>query len=134
MRLLRLRIKNLNSFRSETELDFERKPLNGTSLIAITGPTGAGKTTLLDALCVALYNKTPRLLGGKRNKNPGNLLSQGKTEGFAEALFEAKGNRYLAEWRIKRNSKGELKPEVKLIEANTENVITDRLSSRGRIS
>ena len=131
MRLLRLRIKNLNSFRSETELDFERKPLNGTSLIAITGPTGAGKTTLLDALCVALYNKTPRLLGGKRNKNPGNLLSQGKTEGFAEALFEAKGNRYLAEWRIKRNSKGELKPEVKLIEANTENVITDRLSSRG---
>ena len=130
MKLLRLRIKNLNSFRREIELDFERKPLNGTSLIAITGPTGAGKTTLLDALCVALYNKTPRL-SGVGNQNPGNLLSQGKTEGFAEALFEAKGNRYLAEWRIKRNSKGELKPEVKLTEANTENLITNRLSSRG---
>ena len=130
MRLLRLRIKNLNSFRSETELDFERKPLNGTSLIAITGPTGAGKTTLLDALCVSLYNKTPRL-SGVGNQNPVNLLSQGKTEGFAEALFEAKGNRYLAEWRVKRNSKGELKAEVKLTEANTENLITNRLSSRG---
>ena len=131
MKLLRLRIKNLNSFRSEIELDFENKPLNGSSLIAITGPTGAGKTTLLDAVCVALYNKTPRLLGGKLNKNPGNLLSQGKTEGFAEALFEAEGKRYLAEWRIKRNSKGELKAEAKLIEPDTGIVITDRLSSRG---
>lgn len=131
MKLLRLRIKNLNSFRSEIELNFENKPLNGTSLIAITGPTGAGKTTLLDAVCVALYNKTPRLLGGKPNKNPGNLLSQGKTEGFAEALFEAERKRYLAEWRIHRNLKGELKQEVKLIEPDTGNVISDRLSSRG---
>ena len=130
MKLLRLRIKNLNSFRSEIEFDFESKPLNGTSLIAITGPTGAGKTTLLDALCVALYNKTPRL-SGVGNQNPGNLLSQGKTEGFAEALFEAEGNRYLAEWRIKRNPRGEFKPEAKLINATADDLITDRLSSRG---
>ena len=131
MKLLKLRIMNLNSFRSETELDFESKPLNGTSLIAITGPTGAGKTTLLDALCVGLYNKTPRL-SGVGNQNPGNLLSQGKTEGFAEVLFEAEGNRYLAEWRIKRNPRGEFKPEVKLINANAGDLITDRLSSRGK--
>ena len=131
MKLLKLRIMNLNSFRSEIELDFESKPLNGTSLIAITGPTGAGKTTLLDALCVALYNKTPRL-SGKGNKNPGNLLSQGKIDGHAEVLFEAAGNRYLAEWRVKRSSKGVLKPaEVTLYDENTGDLISDRLSSRG---
>ena len=85
---------------------------------------------MLDALCVALYNKTPRL-SGVGNQNPGNLLSQGKTEGFAEALFEAEGNRYLAEWRIKRNPRGEFKPEAKLINATADDLITDRLSSRG---
>ena len=130
MKLLRLRIKNLNSFRTEIELDFESAPLCDSSLIAITGPTGAGKTTLLDALCVALYNKTPRL-SGVGNQNPGNLLSQGKTEGFAEVLFEAKGRRYVVEWRIKRGSQGALKSEVKLVDGESGDLITDRLSSRG---
>jgi len=131
MKLLKLRIKNLNSFRGEIELDFENPPLNNTLLMAITGPTGAGKTTLLDALCVALYNKTPRL-SGVGNQNPGNLLSQVKTEGFAEVLFEAQGNRYMGEWHIKRSLKGELKPEVKLFDADAGVLITDRLSSRGK--
>ena len=114
MKLLKIRLKNLNSFRQEVELDFEKPPMSETSLLAITGPTGSGKTTLLDALCVALYNKTPRL-SGRGNQNPGNLLSQGKTEGFAEVLFQADGTRYLAEWYVKRSRKGALRHEVKLI-------------------
>ena len=63
MKLCKLKLKNLNSFRGEFELDFESPPLDEASLVAITGPTGAGKTTLLDAICVALYGKTPRLAG-----------------------------------------------------------------------
>jgi len=30
-------------------------------VFAIVGPTGAGKSTLLDAMCVALFDRTPRL-------------------------------------------------------------------------
>ncbi|MCH8289945.1 AAA family ATPase [Candidatus Poribacteria bacterium] len=131
MQLLKLCLKNLNSFRQEVEIDFESSPLNDASLLAITGPTGSGKTTLLDALCVGLYGKTPRL-SSTGNQNPGNLLSQGKTEGFAEVLFAANGTRYLSEWRVKRNRRGELKPEGKLINTDTHELITDRLSSRGK--
>ena len=131
MKLLKLRLKNLNSFRQEVELDFDSPPMNETSLLAITGPTGSGKTTLFDALCVALYNKTPRL-SGIGNQNPGNLLSQGKTEGFAEVCFEADGTRYLTEWYVRRNRRGEIKQEAKLINAQTGALITDRLSSRSK--
>ena len=131
MQLLKLCLKNLNSFRQEVEIDFENSPLNDASLLAITGATGSGKTTLLDALCVGLYGKTPRL-SSTGNQNPGNLLSQGKTEGFAEVLFEANGIRYLAEWRVKRNRRGELKPEGQLRNTDADELITDRLSSRGK--
>ena len=43
MKLCKLKLKNLNSFRGEIELDFEKSPLEEASLVAITGPTGAGK-------------------------------------------------------------------------------------------
>jgi len=129
MKLLKIRLKNLNSFKSEVDLNFEGNPLNDASLLAITGPTGSGKTTLLDALCVALYNKTPRL-GGKGSRSAVNLLRQGANEGFSEVLFEANGNRYLSEWTVKRNKKGNLAPSAKLIYADTEKLITGRLTPR----
>ena len=71
MKICKLKLKNLNSFRESVEIDFENPPLDDASLVAITGPTGAGKTTLLDAICVALYGKTPRLSGtGSQNPEP----------------------------------------------------------------
>ena len=69
MKLCKLKLKNINSFRDEVPLDFEDSPLDDASLVAITGPTGAGKTTLLDAICVALYGKTPRLTGSGTQKS-----------------------------------------------------------------
>ena len=102
MKLCKLKLKNLNSFREEIDLDFEKPPLGDASLVAITGPTGAGKTTLLDAICVALYGKTPRL-SGTTNQHPRHLISHGETEGFAEVYFEANNTRYHATWSIRRN-------------------------------
>ncbi|MEI8326995.1 MAG: AAA family ATPase, partial [Betaproteobacteria bacterium] len=61
MRILAIRGKNLASLSSEFEIDFMSEPLCSAGLFAITGPTGAGKSTLLDALCLALYERTPRL-------------------------------------------------------------------------
>ena len=59
MRILAIRGKNLASLAGEFAIDFQAEPLGSAGLFAITGPTGAGKSTLLDALCLALYEKTP---------------------------------------------------------------------------
>ena len=127
MKLCKLKLKNLNSFRGETELDFEESPLDEASLVAITGPTGAGKTTLLDAICVALYGKTPRLTG-IGSQNPGHLLSHGETDCHAEVHFVANGVRYLAEWSLRHNRS----PRGRLLSAENGELITDRLSSQGK--
>ena len=60
MKVLAIRGRNLASL-GEFNVDFTQEPLASAGLFAITGATGAGKSTLLDALCLALYNKTPRL-------------------------------------------------------------------------
>ena len=61
MKIVRLKLQNLASLAGEQEIDFEVDPLQHAGLIAITGATGAGKSTLLDAMCLALFNKIPRL-------------------------------------------------------------------------
>lgn len=61
MKILSLRLKNLNSLKGEWKIDFTAEPFASNGLFAITGATGAGKTTLLDAICLALYHETPRL-------------------------------------------------------------------------
>ena len=127
MKICKLKLKNLNSFREEIELDFEARPLNDASLVAITGPTGSGKTTLLDAICVALYGRTPRL-SGTGSQNPNHLISHGEKEGFAEVLFMANSTRYLATWSIRQNGA----PKVQLFYADDGKLISDKLSTRGK--
>lgn len=127
MKLCKLKLRNLNSFRGEFELDFEKSPLDEASLVAITGPTGAGKTTLLDAICVALYGKTPRL-AGTGTQNPIHLLSHSETDCHAEVHFVGHGVRYMAEWSLRRNRS----PKGRLVFAENGALITDRLSSHGR--
>ncbi|MCK4928479.1 MAG: AAA family ATPase [Methanosarcinales archaeon] len=130
MKLLSLRLRNINSFRTDIHLDFTQEPLCSTSLFAITGPTGSGKTTLLDAITVALYNQTPRL-NGNGTSHPSNLLSQGADEGAAEVVFKVGGLEYLAHWRAKRNRKGDIKTEVELLNAVTGELITNRKKGKG---
>ena len=127
MKLCKLKLKNLNSFRRAIELDFEKSPLDDASLVAITGPTGAGKTTLLDAICVALYGKTPRL-SKTGSQHPRHLISHGETEGFAEVHFEANGTRYIAVWSMKRGSTA----EVRLSNAENGTLISAKLSGQGK--
>lgn len=127
MKLCKLKLKNLNSFRDEVELDFENPPLDDASLVAITGPTGAGKTTLLDAICVALYGKTPRL-NSTGSQHPSHLISHGEKEGFAELHFVANGTRYISEWSAKRNAS----PKGQLLNADSGELISDKLFAKGK--
>lgn len=60
MKLQKLIIENIASIEKAC-IDFEYGPLGEDSIFLICGPTGAGKSTLLDAVCLALYNTTPRL-------------------------------------------------------------------------
>ncbi len=119
MRILAIRGKNLASLAGEFCIELEDGPLGQSGLFAITGPTGAGKSTLLDALCVALYDKTPRLdarsngvLIGRPDDDDDlrvqandvrSLLRRGTATGFAEVDFVGRdGLRYRSRWEVRR--------------------------------
>ena len=67
MKIVAIRGKNLASLEGEFVIDFTVEPLCSAGIFAITGSTGAGKSTLLDALCLALFDCTPRMNKAKEN-------------------------------------------------------------------
>ena len=99
MKILRIKLTNLNSLRGEHVVNFEAAPLAGAGLFAITGPTGAGKSTLLDAVTLALYGRAARYAD---NSNPEDMMSRHCGECQAEVEFEVALGRYRAEWQLHR--------------------------------
>ena len=61
MKILHIRFANLNSLAGAWAIDLTGPEYLADGIFAITGPTGAGKSTILDAVCLALYGRTPRL-------------------------------------------------------------------------
>lgn len=130
MKILGIRIKNLASLEGVTEIDFTQEPLSSAGIFAITGPTGAGKSTILDALCLALYGKTPRYKQGQEagieikdvhgtTINQGDqrgILRDGAGEGFAEVDFVGTDTQtYTATWKVRRardKAEGSLQPDT----------------------
>lgn len=118
MRILAVRGKNLASLSGHFEVRFDKPPLEHAGLIAITGPTGAGKTTLLDAMCLALFDRTPRFANrggvvigapsedpsaGLRTTDVRGILRHGAVEGWAEVEFlGVDDHRWRARWEVRR--------------------------------
>ncbi len=129
MKILTLRLKNLNSLKGEWRIDFTASPFADNGLFAITGPTGAGKTTLLDAICLALYHETPRL--GTITNSSNEIMSRGTSDCLAEVEFEVKGQRYRAFWSMHRAGNridGLLQPAtVELADVKTGKVLANQI-------
>lgn len=124
MKFLRLEILNLASLDNPDGevIDFTGGPLGRSDIFCIVGATGSGKSTILDAICLALYNMTPRFtrranerksdftkIGKEKDSSPisvrdtRNILTRGKSEGYSKLTFVTNdGKTYRAEWHVKK--------------------------------
>lgn len=140
MKILAIRLKNLASLEGEVEIDFEKEPLKSAGLYAISGPTGSGKSTILDALCLALYDATPRFRATSESvflqdvkdrkinqSDVRNILRRGTSDGYAEVDFIGSNKSYYrSRWSVRRaygKADGALQPQeitAKNLTTNTD--------------
>ncbi len=111
MKILHIRLQNLNSLTGTWHIDFTDPAYTENNLFAITGPTGAGKSTILDAICLALYGQTPRL--ARISKTSNEIMSRHTGCCFAEVEFKTVQGSYRCHWsqhRSRQKAHGELQP------------------------
>lgn len=126
MRILSVRLKNLNSLSGEWSLDFTDPAYAAGGIFAITGPTGAGKSTILDAICLALYGRTPRL--GKISKGANEIMSRRSGECQAEVCFVSQKGQFRCTWsqhRARKQARGELQmPKHEIADAVSGKILS----------
>ena len=129
MRILQVRFRNLNSLVGEWDIDLTHPAFASDGIFAITGPTGSGKTTILDAICLALYGRTPRL--NRVTKSGNEIMSRQTGECFAEVTFETQAGRFRCHWRQHRARKkpdGELQaPKHEIANADSGEIFESRI-------
>lgn len=138
MKILAIRGKNLASLEGEFIIDFTVEPLCSAGIFAITGSTGAGKSTLLDALCLALFDCTPRMNKAKENNvsvmdvadkgiaqnDSRSILRRGTAEGYSEVDFLAlTGESFRSRWMVRR-SRGKVDGSLQKVEMTLINLTT----------
>lgn len=136
MKIVAIRGKNLASLEGEFEIDFTREPLKSSGIFAITGHTGSGKSTLLDALCLALFDCTPRMNKAKESNvnvpdvqdrsisqnDSRSVLRRGTADGYAEVDFIAlTGETFRSKWIVRR-SRGKVEGSLQKVEMMLHNL------------
>ena len=119
MKVLAIRGHNLASLPT-LDLSLSTGPLAHAGTFAITGPTGAGKSTIFDALCLALFGRTPRYSGSGhlygvstleeeekiKSGDPRGIMRRGTGEAWAEAeITDRAGRAFRAKWHVWRAGK-----------------------------
>ncbi|MCL2305914.1 MAG: AAA family ATPase [Planctomycetaceae bacterium] len=100
MQIESIQFENLNSLVGCWKIDFLDPAYLSEGIFAILGPTGSGKSTILDAICLALYGRTPRLENISKAENE--VMSRGTGNCFAEIVFRTNEGRFRAHWSQKR--------------------------------
>ncbi|WP_136797959.1 SbcC/MukB-like Walker B domain-containing protein [Desulfosediminicola ganghwensis] len=128
MKILQIRFCNLNSLAGNWSIDLTAGEYSSNGIFAITGPTGAGKTTILDAICLALYGKTPRL--ERVNKTSNEIMTRQTGECWAEVEFSTARGKFRCHWaqhRSRKSADGELQPSRhEIVDGNTNQVLESR--------
>ena len=128
MKILKIKIKNINCLRSEWEINFQTPPLSEAGLFAITGPTGSGKSTILDAITLALFNKIPRFESDVISKSfiekSGSVITRNETDSFVEVDYSCSKGIFRSKWSIAINKRGGLRDtDMELTDVSTDKLI-----------
>jgi DNA repair protein SbcC/Rad50 len=134
MKILQVRFRNLNSLTGEWAIDFTHPAYAVNGIFAITGPTGSGKTSLLDAICLALYGRTPRL--DRITESSNEIMSRHTGLCFSEVLFATKKGLFRCHWsqrRARQQSSGKLQqPRHEIADNRTGQVLESRIKDVAR--
>lgn len=120
MKPISLKIKGINSYVSEQNVNFEK--LAESNIFGIFGETGSGKTTILDSIILALYGVSDR-------DSLQNLINVNTKDAYIEYTFEMEENdgnknRYYIRRDFKLRPSG-LKTEATLLNATTKETLAD---------
>ncbi|MBT3319091.1 MAG: AAA family ATPase [Clostridia bacterium] len=123
MRIEKVVVQNINSLYGRFTIDFT-DPAYSEGLFAIVGPSGSGKSSVLDAMCLALYGRTPRITVSDMHDE---TMSQNTDICVAEVVFVSGEKRYRSTFehrRTKRSAKPFMSPKNELFEFEADGTQT----------
>jgi exonuclease SbcC len=136
MKILRLRLENINSIVGKWEIDFANNEFIESGLFSIVGPTGSGKSSILDAITLGLYGQTPRQ---KSVSSKNEVMTYGTAICSAEVTFEVDGIKYRSYFEQRRaheKIEGQLQAPrfslYKLALDETEEPLTEKITETSK--